>query len=197
MKQLRRMPLKRRREKKTDYRVRKRLLLSGLPRLVVRNFAKNTWVQVVEARLEGDRVVASASAKRLAKEFGWKGGGGNTPAAYLTGLLAGLAAVHKGVKEAVLDVGPAALVRGSRTSAALKGALDAGLHVAHSKEVLPPDERIEGVDIAKYAGSLRNTSPEVYRQRFSAYLARGFEPTSLPEHFQEVRGRVIGQPTEA
>ncbi|MEM2906363.1 MAG: 50S ribosomal protein L18 [Candidatus Bathyarchaeia archaeon] len=192
MRRLRTLPLRRRREKKTDYRARKTLILSGLPRLVVRNFAKNTWVQVVEARPEGDRVLASASTKRLIKEFGWRGGGGNTPAAYLTGLLAGVTAGRKGVKEAVLDTGPLGLVKGSRTSAALKGALDAGLKLPYSEEVLPEDERIEGVHIAKYAETLLREDPELYRKRFSAYLSRGLEPTSLAEHFREVRGKVIG-----
>jgi len=187
------MPLKRRREQKTDYRARKRLLLSGLPRLVVRNAAKNTWIQVVKAQPRGDKVIASASTKLLAREFGWKGGRGNTPAAYLTGLSAGIAAGLKGVKEVVLDTGPARLVKASRASAALKGAVDGGLLVVYSEEVLPPAGRTEGEHISKYAESLRSVSPELYRQRFSAYLSRGIEPMSLTEHFKEVRGMIIGR----
>jgi len=127
MSQKGRIPLRRRSARKTDFRARRKLLLSGLPRLVVRNALKNTLVQVIEAHREGDRVIASASTKLLTQGYGWKGGGANTPAAYLTGLLAGLEAGRRNVKEAVLDTGVSRLVKGSRTTAALKGANDAGL----------------------------------------------------------------------
>ncbi|MEM2602579.1 MAG: 50S ribosomal protein L18, partial [Candidatus Bathyarchaeia archaeon] len=100
-----RLAFRRRREGKTDYRRRKALLLSGLPRLVVRPTLKNIHVQIVEAGEGGDRTVASASSKELRK-FDWKGGMGNVPAAYLTGLLAGKRAIAKGISRAVLDIGP-------------------------------------------------------------------------------------------
>lgn len=192
MSQKGRIPLRRRSARKTDFRARRKLLLSGLPRLVVRNALKNTLVQVIEAHREGDRVIASASTKLLTQGYGWKGGGANTPAAYLTGLLAGLEAGRRNVKEAVLDTGVSRLVKGSRTTAALKGANDAGLRVPCSPGVLPGEGRIEGGHVAKYAGSLKDIDPELYRRRFSAYLSRGLEPTNLTEHFKEVREKIIG-----
>ncbi|RLF08815.1 MAG: 50S ribosomal protein L18, partial [Thermoprotei archaeon] len=131
------VPLRRRREGKTDYRLRKKLILSGLPRLVVRGSLKHFTVQVTKAEINGDRVLASAHTKQLVRDFGWRGACGNIPAAYLTGLLAGLRAVNNGIKKAVLDIGLFSPIKGSRVFAALKGAIDAGMEIPCSEEVLP------------------------------------------------------------
>jgi len=79
---------------------------------------------VIEAKPDGDRVLASAHSSEL-KEFGWKGSCGNIPAAYLTGLLAGRRAKAGGISEAILDIGLYARGPGSRIFAAAKGALNA------------------------------------------------------------------------
>ena len=141
-----RVKFRRRREGKTNYYRRKRLLLSKRPRLVVRKTNTNTIVQVVNATVVGDATVASAVSAELSKH-GWLAGTGNVPAAYLTGFLAGLRAKSRGVKEAVLDVGLNPPVKGSRIYAALKGAIDAGLDVPHDPEVLPDESRISGEHI--------------------------------------------------
>ena len=141
-----RVKFRRRREGKTNYYRRRRLLLSRQPRLVVRKTNSNTIVQIVNASVVGDSTVASAISSELS-EHGWAAGTGNIPAAYLTGLLAGLRAKSRGVKEAVLDVGLNPPVKGSRVYAALKGAVDAGLDVPHNPEVLPDDSRISGEHI--------------------------------------------------
>ena len=91
MKKVMRMFHKRRREQKTDYKKRLALLKSGVPRLVIRKSLENMRVQIVSFNPSGDKTVASAFSAELG-EFGWKGGNGNLPAAYLTGLLAGLRA---------------------------------------------------------------------------------------------------------
>ncbi|OYT43587.1 50S ribosomal protein L18 [Candidatus Bathyarchaeota archaeon ex4484_40] len=90
------VPFRRRREGKTDYRLRLRLVRSGLPRLVVRGSLRNMLVQVVEADIVGDRVVASAHSRELVRDYGWRGPCGNLPAAYLTGLLCGYKALAHG-----------------------------------------------------------------------------------------------------
>ncbi len=141
-----RVKFRRRREGKTNYYRRRRLLLSRNPRLVVRKTNTNTIVQIVNASVVGDSTVASAVSTELGKH-GWTAGTGNVPAAYLTGFLAGLRAKSQGVKEAVLDVGLNPPVKGSRIYAALKGALDAGLDVPHNSEVLPEEARITGEHI--------------------------------------------------
>lgn len=185
-----RLPLKRRRLKRTDYRKRLRLILSGKPRLVVRGSNKNLQVQVIAAEPMGDKVLASASTMELSKEYGWRAGRGNVPGAYLVGYLAGLRALQKGVEKVVLDTGLARFIKGSRPSSALKGILDAGLKVPHGEGVFPDEDRIRGVHIARYADSLQKKDPELYKRTFSAYLAGGVRPEELPEHFEVVKAGI-------
>ena len=70
------VPYRRRREGRTDYKLRRALVRSGKPRAVVRLTNKYVIVQVSEADIRGDIVRASASSRELAK-LGWKGGAGN------------------------------------------------------------------------------------------------------------------------
>src|SRR5688500_19800749 len=95
-----RVPFRRRREGRTDYRRRLGLLRSGQTRVVVRRTATNVIVQFVDWTEGGDAVKATAVAQELAK-LGWEGSSKNTPAAYLTGLLAGKRAAKAGVESAV------------------------------------------------------------------------------------------------
>jgi len=106
--------LKRRREGKTDYRARRRLINQdknkyNTPkyRLVVRISNKDVTAQIVYAQLSGDKVLSSAYAKEL-KKYGAKAGLTNYAACYATGLLLArrllaqvkLADKYPGVKEA-------------------------------------------------------------------------------------------------
>ena len=143
-----RVGFRRRREGRTDYRRRQRLLRSAVARAVVRKTLNQTLVQVVQADAAGDRVLASAQSTDL-KEHGWTVGTGNVPAAYLTGFLAGKRALAKGIKEAILDIGVQEPTRGGRIFAALQGLIDAGLEVPHSKDILPAKERIRGEHIGE------------------------------------------------
>ena len=141
-----RVPFRRRREGRTDYRVRSKLLRGGKPRVVVRKTLNQTIVQFVVADAAGDKVLATAQSLEL-KQHGWSAGTGNLPAAYLTGFLAGRRASAKGLKEAVLDIGMQRPSRGGRLFAALQGLLDSGVAVPHSPEVLPAKERLRGAHI--------------------------------------------------
>lgn len=185
-----RVPFRRRREGKTDYYKRVKLVKSRKPRLVVRKTNKHVVVQVVEARIPGDHTIAAAHSRELAKLYGWLGDANNTCAAYLTGLLAGYRAILKGVREAVLDIGLSRPSRGSRVFAALKGALDAGLGVPHSPEILPSEDRIECRHIASWAEELSRNEPELYKKLFSKYLERGLKPEDLPSHFHQVLSKI-------
>lgn len=143
-----RVPFRRRREGKTDYRSRLRLIRSGKPRLVVRRSNKHTVVQLVGYDEKGDRILASATTGQLG-ELGWTAATCNTPAAYLAGLLAGRRAFRSSVTEAILDLGLIRPSKGSKVFAALKGVLDAGVQVPHSDDVLPSEERIKGGHLGK------------------------------------------------
>ncbi len=146
-----RVPFRRRREGKTDYRKRLKLLMSHKPRVVVRRSNKYIRIQMVEADKQGDRTFVDISSAQL-REYGYEGGGKNLPAAYLTGLLFGKKSKEAGFEEAILDIGLHTPVHGSRVFAALKGIVDAGLEVPHDPVVFPPDERIRGEHIASYVG---------------------------------------------
>ncbi len=183
---------KRKREGKTDYRRRLRLLRSGRPRLVTRISLKHVIAQFVRATPSGDLTLASAHSKELEK-LGWKGYTANTPAAYLVGLLCGYRALKTGMKECALDLGRYNPVSQAKVFAVLKGALDAGLQIPHGEGVLPSDERIRGEHIAKYATKLKEENEKMYRARFSAYLQRGLTPEQLPQHFNEIKRAIVTQ----
>ena len=138
---------RRRKEGKTDYRQRLGLLLSQKPRVVVRKSLKHMIVQLVSPSEQGDVTLVSAISSEL-KKFGLKSTG-NTPAAYLTGLLFGLRAT-KVAKEAVLDIGLQTSSPGSKIYAALKGMIDAGMSIPHDPVMFPSEERIRGEHIAEY-----------------------------------------------
>ncbi len=184
-----RVQLRRRREGKTDYQARKGLVISGKPRLVTRQSLKNVNVQIVVAKPHGDEILAAANSRQLVKVFGWKAPTGNMPTAYLTGLLCGLRAKAKGIKEAILDIGLIAPTKGAKIFAALNGVLDAGLEVPHNEEKIVK-ERIKGEHIAKYAKSL-GTDSEEHNKKFSKYSATGIAPEKISDHFNKVKAEII------
>lgn len=182
--------LKRRREGKTNYYKRRKLILSGRPRLVIRVLSRVAIVQLFRADPKGDVTIVTAHSNEL-KRYGWKASRKNTSALYLLGLLAALKAKSRGVREAVVDIGLHRPVKGARVFAAVKGALDGGLTVPVGEEVLPSDDRIRGEHIAKYAVQLKERNEDEFKKIFSGYLAQGLDPEKLPEHFEEVKERIV------
>lgn len=138
-----RVPFRRRREGRTDYRHRAALIRGHMARAVVRKSNCNVRVQFVEYKADGDVILASAVSTELEK-LGWTGSGKSTPGAYLTGLLAGKRAKEKGLKKAVLDIGLRKPTKGAVVFAALRGIIDAGIDVSHSDTMLPKDDRVTG-----------------------------------------------------
>ncbi len=141
-----RVPFRRRRTGRTDYRRRLKLLRSGEVRAVVRKSLNQTVVQLVRYQEAGDRVLASAVSGEL-KAFGWTGATGNVPAAYLTGVLAGRRAKAGAIASAVLDLGIQRPARGGRLFAAARGLVDAGVAIPHGEDVFPADERVRGAHL--------------------------------------------------
>jgi large subunit ribosomal protein L18 len=182
------LPFRRRREGRTHYGKRKKLVTSGIARFVVRPTNKHLGAQIIQARPEGDFVLASAHSSEL-KEFGWKAPCGNMPAAYLTGLLAGRRAKASGVSKAILDIGLHTKGPGSRMFAAAKGAIDAGLNIPHEETALPKAERIKGQHVGNYSKQLASEA-EVHKKRFSSYLKHKLKPEDLPDHVAEVEAKI-------
>jgi len=169
------VPMRRRREVRTDYHQRLRLLKSGKPRLVARLSNKHVRAQLVSPGPEGDITHAAASSEDLA-EYGWEAPTANLPSAYLTGYLAGLRAVEAGLEEAVLDIGLNTATPGNKAFAVQEGAIDAGLEIPHNDSVLADWSRTRGEHIAEYDEHLEEP---LYSGEFDA--------ADLPEHFDELR----------
>ncbi|MFA4907368.1 MAG: 50S ribosomal protein L18 [archaeon] len=148
---------RRRLAERTNYAKRLALLKSGKPRLVVRKSNMHVLAQVIEFDRKGDKTIASAVSGEL-KKFGWKNGSHSIPAAYLTGLLCGKRAQAKGAKEAVFDLGLVTPVHGSRSFAALKGAIDSGLNVKADESAFPGNDRISGKHISLFGEKNGNDS---------------------------------------
>lgn len=143
------VPFRRRRDGKTDYYQRTRLVVANAPRMVVRITNRHIIVQLVTAEMDGDRTLVTANSAELEK-YGYKCATANTPAAYLTGMLFAVKAKKAQQERAVLDIGLNRATQGARVFAALKGAVEAGLDVPHSEEILPSDARVKGEHIAGY-----------------------------------------------
>ena len=146
------VPLRRRKEGKTNYHVRYKLLLSKRPRVVVRKSNASTTLQLVVAELEGDKTLLTVNSREL-KGFGFSSAVGNLPAAYLTGLLFGKKMLALGISEGIADIGLHSSTRGNRVYAAIKGVVDAGVDVPHGSEILPEEERISGQHIKDHTGA--------------------------------------------
>jgi len=156
---------RRRREGRTDYRLRLGLLKSGLPRIVIRRTNKYFIVQVVDSVEAQDRVVSTVSSKELIKN-GWDSAGGagdgqqvtgdrtngstkkkrignlkSIPAGYLTGLLAA-----KKIKKGnyIVDLGMARTIAGARVFAVVKGLIDGGVGIEADEKVFPVEDRLMG-----------------------------------------------------
>ncbi len=137
---------RRRRESRTNYYTRKKLLASHEYRAVVRRSNKNVTVQFVDFTMEGDVTVAAADTKQL-KKFGWEHSCSSIPAAYLVGYMAGLRAKKAEIEYAVLDLGMQNPQHGGVLFAVAKGMIDAGLEIPVSEDVLPDEERLVGKHI--------------------------------------------------
>jgi len=151
---------RRHRQGRTDYRQRLRLLKSRKPRIVVRKSNKNIIVQFIEYVPHGDTVHVSTISNELAKKYNWKYSASSTPAAYLTGLIAGKKAIEKGITQGIIDIGRYRPTKGNKLFAALKGVVDAGIDCPHDEVMIPSEDRILGKhideNIAKAVEDIKN-----------------------------------------
>jgi large subunit ribosomal protein L18 len=182
---------RRKRKGLTNYRKRLKILSSNKPRLVVRRSLKNIQAAIVEYNKEGDVIRVSAHSSNL-KKFGWVYGTGNLPAAYLVGFLVGKRAKNAKFNDVIFDMGLNKSVKGCRVYAVLAGALDAGLNVPHSKEVLPSKERIMGKHIMDYYGLLKKDD-SLFKKQFGFYLKNSNDPSEIAKKFEEVKGNIDKQ----
>lgn len=179
---------KRKRQGKTDFKQRLKLLKGKKLRLVVRKSLKNITAQIVEYHPDGDKVLSSANSRELLKKYGWKGSRNNIPASYLTGYLLGKYASKAKITEAVLDIGSGKSVKGSKLYAVLKGAVDAGLKVPCKNVIFPSEDMINGTTIAKYGDLLLKENN--YEKIFCGYTKKGIKASDLPKIFEETKKKI-------
>lgn len=154
----------RRLENKTDYKARFSLLKSELPRFVVRKTNRYIIVQLVKSDIAQDRVIFTLNSKSLLKS-GWSkekvGSLKSLVAAYIIGIKAGEEALKHKIHDAIFDIGMYRNIHKSRIYSVLKGALDAGLKIKHSPEVLPSIEQLKkNSSLAEILSKLTKIKPE-------------------------------------
>lgn len=186
------IPHRRRREKKTDYKNRYALLKSGKCRLIVRRHHNNIKLQAIEWKEDGDHTLAQVNSDDL-EEYGWKGHSGNIPAAYLSGLLLGYKAKEEGIEEMILDIGLQITSSESSIYASVKGVNDAGVDVPVGQEMLPDEDRIKGKHIEYIAENMDQSTKE---DQFSSIIDSGLDPENITENFEEVKENIIDEKGE-
>lgn len=190
------VPFRRRRECKTDYQQRTKLIAQdknkyNTPkyRFVVRFTNRDVVCQIFSSDLTHDECIASAYSHEL-KRYGLNVGLKNYAAAYCTGLLLARRVLKKFDMEdgdqveaadgeffladedshafkAYLDLGLARATTGANIFGALKGAVDGGLHIPHNTRRFP-GARIEGTGEDKR----REYDAGVHRERiFGGHVA--------------------------
>ena len=181
---------RRKREYKTDYAKRLSLLLSRKLRLVVRLTNKRILAQLIEFSPKGDKILVGVDSISL-KKIDWLFSCKNFPAAYLTGLMIGKKAKEKGYEEAVFDTGFKKPLKNGKQYAFLKGVLDSGFNVPHSKGIFPDEDVISGKRISDYASKIKDNK-EVYEKSFAEYLKNKVQPEKITNNFEEIKKKIMG-----
>ena len=257
---------RRRREGKTDYYQRKRLIQQrknkyNTPkyRLIVRRTNTKIIVQVASSTIDGDLVRAQAMSSEL-KKYGVSAGLTNYSACYATGLLCARRLLtkideeNKGlegwksiaerfnlVKETTgnyidinkeseskdigrpfvcfLDLGLNRSTKGARVFAAMKGAVDGGIHIPHKEKIFPAKkaqvdkkgketkagvsllrERIFGNHVQNYMDILKKSkNSNAYIERFSKWdeCLKNAKVTKIEDLYKKVYAEIRKNPTKA
>jgi large subunit ribosomal protein L5e len=159
---------RRRRERKTDYYFRKRLICqdkrkynSPKFRIVVRISKHNIICQFVNSKIEGDKILNAVYSRELIK-FGIQFGLTNFPSAYESGILLSKKILSnkllkKGshnvstqnipqIIKAFLDIGLTRATVGHKVFACMKGVIDGGVNIPHSEKKYPGYTNEKGFD---------------------------------------------------
>ena len=136
---------RRRREAKTDYLTRVKLLKSGKARIVFRKTNKYIIAQYITSKEAKDKVKIGISSKILLK-YGWPkektGSLKSLPAAYLTGYLIGNKIIKNKLENPIMDLGMIRTIHKTKAFSFLKGLVDSGVKIECKEEAFPKEERI-------------------------------------------------------
>jgi len=140
-----RIAKKRRRERKTDYLKRIKMLKSKKPRIVFRKTNKYLIAQYVISKESKDSIKIGINSKSLLK-YGWPkekiGSLKSISAAYLTGYLIGKKILKNKLETPIVDFGMIRTLYKTRVFAFLKGLIDSGIEIPCKEEAFPEEERI-------------------------------------------------------
>ncbi len=143
---------RRRKEHKTDYLKRIRLLKSGSSRIIFKKTNRYLITQYVTSKEAKDKIKIGMTSKDLLK-YGWpkefKGSLKSTPASYLIGLLMGKKTLEKKLPEPIINFGMLRVLHKNSAFAFLKGLKDSGIKVKCEDKLFPPEERIKGKHLKK------------------------------------------------
>ncbi|MGK0232082.1 MAG: large subunit ribosomal protein L18 [Patescibacteria group bacterium] len=156
-----RVAKRRRREAKTDYKLRLTLLKSNKPRIVVRTSNKYITVQAVESVAGQDAVKINMTSQNLVKEGldkKFSGSLKSIPASYLTGLA--FAKKCDAKTEYIIDLGMTRTLSGNRVFAVVKGLVDGGVNINVGEDVFPSEDRINGEHLSEDAKKAFKTLKE-------------------------------------
>ena len=149
---------RRRRENKTDYLKRLKLLKSDRPRIVFRKTNKYLNAQYVTSDEAQDKVIFSISSGNLL-DYGWdekaKGSLKSITASYLTGYLTGKKILKEKLEEPIIDFGMIRALHKTKVFAFIKGLIESGIKIKSDEGAFPEEDRINGehlknkVDVSK------------------------------------------------
>ncbi|SAL99429.1 hypothetical protein [Absidia glauca] len=200
---------RRRREGKTDYYARKRLVVqaknkynSPKYRLVVRFTNKDIVCQIVYAKLQGDFVLSAAYAHELPR-FGIKGGLTNWAAAYATGLLLarrtltklGLADKYEGVTEA--DGALTMTEANEEGPRPFKAFLDVGLaRTSTGARVFGAMKGASdgGIFVPHSGNRFPEEDEERYKKHFAGFIKAGVTSDALEDMYSEAHEAIRADP---
>lgn len=137
---------RRRKENRTDYANRLKLLKSEKPRVVFRKTNRYIIAQYVTSENAQDKIEMGANSKQLMK-YGWPkefaGSLKSISASYLTGFLIGKKIIHEKKETPIVDIGMIRNLHGSKVFGFLKGLKDSGVKIKCDEKFFPNKEKIE------------------------------------------------------
>ena len=141
---------RRKREHKTDYGKRFKLLKSGAPRLVFRRTNKYVIAQYVTSYEAQDKVLWEIDSRKLLS-YGWpksaKGSLKSISASYLVGYFVSKKIAKEKLEKPIVDFGMARVLHKTRVYGFIKGLIDGGLEISCKEEAFPNKEKLEGNEL--------------------------------------------------
>ena len=136
---------RRRKENKTDYLKRLKLLKGRRSRIVFRKTNRYIIAQYISSKEAQDKIEFGVTSKILLK-YGWPKEASlkSLPASYFLGYYFGWKIIKEKLKEPILDFGMIQTIHKNKLYAFIKGLADSGLKISCKKEAFPEEERIKG-----------------------------------------------------